>query len=233
MKYFVALAFCALTISFSACSLADPLDSALKEYTNWKTITVTSQTRGNIHNFRSDGEYRTLLAAFEAHPSSDYPTLVSWVEKHQKDIPAPLYWDLASMAFKEKKSNDEILKWMLIGQGTGRYDLTRCKDARSSFGAYAELLYTHPELLQLAKAHPEQSLTAWANSIQWLRVHPYTASPMWVCSQGISAFTPTASLPATYADLVTPDSQLKMGWTEHLNNAAKVLDEYKSGKRHF
>lgn len=233
MKYVASLALCALATSFSACCFANSLDSALKEYTNWKTITVTDQTNRNIHNFRSDGEYRALQKTFNEHPSSDYHALVSWVEKHQKDVPAPLYWDLANMALKEKKPNDEVLKWMFIGQGTGRYDLARCKDVQSSFGAFAEILYTHNELVKLVKDNSEQSLTAWTSSLHWLREHPYKASPMWICSQGMPAFTSTTSQPAKYEDLVTPDSQLKMGWTEYLDGAATVLGEYKSGKRHF
>lgn len=234
MKYAVRLLGLCLALGLlSACSSANPLDKALQEYVNWKTITVTGQTRGNIHNFRSDGEYRTLLKAFNESSSSDYAALASWVEKHQKDIPAPLYWDLAGMALKEKKPKEVVLKWMFIGQGSGRYDVTRCKDMQSSFGAFAEILYTHNELVKLVKDNPEQSLTAWTDSLQWLRMHPYTASPMWVCSQGMPAFAPTTSQPAKYADLVTPDSQLKMGWTEYLDSVAKVLDEYKAGKRHF
>jgi len=139
MKYFLGSALCALAISLTACSSADPLDNALKNYKSWKTITVTTQHRGNITNVRTDGQYRDLVQVFNANPSSNYSSLAKWVETNHKDIPAPIYWDLATMALKEHKPESEVLKWMFIGQGVGRYDIRRCRNSRSS-GAYIELI---------------------------------------------------------------------------------------------
>ncbi len=236
MKHFSGLALLTLVFCFSACSSATPLDTALKNYTNWKTITVTSQTQGKITNVRTDGEYRALLNAFNENPSSKYPELVNWVEAHQKDVPAPLYLDLASMALKEKKPTNEILKWMFIGQTAGVYDTKRCRDPRSA-GAYMELGYTHSDLVNFVKSDPNQFrtifLTVWADGLQWFKEHPYKASPMWVCSSGLSAikYSGNKAQPATYNELVIPDNELQMNWEKFLKSSASYLEAHKAEQK--
>jgi|GEM_PF-6260909 len=52
-----------------------------------------------------------------------------------------------------------------------------------------------------------------------------------ICAQSASAFLGgDPSHPLTYDNLVTPNDQLKKGWSEYLESLAKMLDDYKSDK---
>src|SRR5688572_16928034 len=136
MKQLAGLFSLACALYLSACSAASPLDKALDDYKNWKSITITGLTQGNLTNVSSAVEYNRLFAEFQRLPSTQYPMLVKWVERHQKDVPAPLYWELAEKASQEKRPYPEIAKWMNIGQTYGGYDASRCRDYPAAVREY-------------------------------------------------------------------------------------------------
>ena len=87
--------------------------------------------------------------------------------------------------------------------------------------------------MNLFKSKPNQYFEAWGSGLQWLKEHPYQASPMWICSQSLSAieYNGNNAQPATYNELVLPDNLLPMNWNAYLKDSASILEDYKSGKK--
>lgn len=223
-------------VSLCACGSADKplsnLDTALRTYNTWRTINVTSSqgsSNSKIVNVRSDGEYRSLLSALQGVTPSEYPKLAKWGNANYETAPSPVYWALANLASRSGQPISETYKWLMLGQVTGRYDFSRCKD-QSSQGAYIELIMLNRELVKDTQNHQKEYLDSWGQTINWLKLHPYKASPMWICSHGMSAFN-TSAPSKTYDDLVLKPSEQKETWAQYLDKGEKVLMEYRSGKR--
>ncbi len=208
------------------------LDNALNEYREWNAIEVQKQASGNVTSMKSSAPYDRLMSSLLKVSTEQYLELVQWVNINKDHAPAPVYWYLANLSFRANKPFGETAKWLVIGQNTGTYDTGRCKD-KTSRGAYIQLVRLNRQLVMNMVKNPEGYYDGWGKALIWLKENNYNASPMWVCSHGMSAFKVDEETgePAQVDDLVISEELTKPTMAELIRNSEHYLNEYKSGRK--
>ncbi len=200
-----------LFLFFSCASSAEPqvisdLEAMVSDYENTEKLEVKVTRRGKGVNYRTDYHYYQMLEAIENVKPDELPSLISWVEKEQKRLPAPILIATGNKIFPQNKG--KALKIFQLGYMKSIYDSTRCTD-KTSQQLRSIILMQSRELAIYARQHPEQYTPIKQEALKQFKEHDFNKSPLWICSHGIFAQrTETEAAPSK--DLIIP----KAKWEE-------------------
>lgn len=119
--------------------------------------------------------------------------LIEWVLANHERLNALFLIDLSGRVFLRDRA--EGLKWHYVSQMWARYDAERCTDKTAGQGLMFLFGRLAEDVSSYANKHmfdgTEEIPSAIAAAVAWEKDHPSLASPLWICSHGMSAYQAT------------------------------------------
>lgn len=134
-------------------------------------------------------EYNTAAYVARHAPEERSPFVRQWIMDRIDSLTPPFYYVMAAKL--DKQNTEAAFQWYLRGYLASRTDAALCRDKSARQGVVYLNNILGPELQ--AKIHSFANApdihVIQQKAVDYVRTHLTSASPMWLCSHGISTMT--------------------------------------------